>query len=56
VDDHRGKNHFLVAASPHNAIADTHWYRADFGPGFLVKQAQDLGVEYMDEVHFAALR
>ena len=23
-------NHLLVAASPHDAIADTHWYRADF--------------------------
>lgn len=44
------ENHFLVAASPHNAIGDTHWYRADFDQ-FLVEQAQDLGVEYVDEVH-----
>jgi FADH2 O2-dependent halogenase len=43
-------NPFLVAASPHNAIADTHWYRADFDQ-LLVEQAQDLGVEYVDEVH-----
>jgi tetracycline 7-halogenase / FADH2 O2-dependent halogenase len=44
------KNHFLVAASPHNAIADTHWYRADFDQ-LLVEKAQDLGVEYLDDVH-----
>jgi tetracycline 7-halogenase / FADH2 O2-dependent halogenase len=43
------ENHFLVAASPHNAIADTHWYRADFDQ-LLVEQAQQLGVEYVDEV------
>src|ERR1700733_770481 len=44
------KNHFLVAASPHDAIADTHWYRADFDQ-LLVEQAQKLGVEYQDDVH-----
>lgn len=38
----------LVAASPHDAIADTHWYRADFD-SFLVQQAQALGVDYLDE-------
>ena len=37
----------LVAASPHNEISDTHWYRADFDE-FLVKHAQELGVEYFD--------
>ena len=41
-------NHFLVAASPHNAIADTHWYRAGFDH-FLLEQAQHLGVDYRDE-------
>lgn len=41
-------NHFLVAASPHNAIADTHWYRAGFDH-LLVQQAQQLGVDYRDE-------
>jgi FADH2 O2-dependent halogenase len=43
------ENSFLVAASPHNAIADTHWYRADFDQ-LLVEQAQQIGVEYVDEV------
>ncbi|MGB9417624.1 MAG: FAD-dependent oxidoreductase [Acidobacteriaceae bacterium] len=44
------ENHFLVAASPHDAIADTHWYRAEFDQ-LLVQQAQQLGVEYVDEMH-----
>jgi FADH2 O2-dependent halogenase len=38
----------LVAASPHDEIADTHWYRADFD-SFLVEEAQALGVDYLDE-------
>ena len=38
----------LVAASPHDEIADTHWYRPDFDL-FLVEQAQALGVDYFDE-------
>ncbi len=42
-------NQLLVAASPHDGIADTHWYRADFDE-FLVHQAQTLGVDYVDEV------
>ncbi len=41
-------NELLVAASPHDAIADTHWYRPDFDQ-FLVREAQRLGVEYLDE-------
>lgn len=43
------RNHLLVAASPHNAIADTHWFRADFDH-FLVCEAENLGVTYLDEV------
>ena len=38
----------LVAASPHDDISDTHWYRADFDH-FLVREAQKLGVDYLDE-------
>ena len=37
----------LVAASPRDAIADTHWYRPDFDQ-YLVAQAQALGVDYLD--------
>ena len=43
------RNQLLVAASPHNAIADTHWYRADFDH-FLVREAENLGVTYLDEI------
>lgn len=43
------RNQLLVAASPHDGIADTHWYRADFDH-FLVREAQNLGVTYLDEV------
>lgn len=39
----------LVAASPHNRIADTHWYRADFDL-FCLQEAQRSGVEYLDEL------
>jgi FADH2 O2-dependent halogenase len=39
----------LVAASPHNAIADTHWFRADFDQ-FLVQLAIETGVDYFDRI------
>ncbi len=39
----------LVAASPHDEIADTHWYRSDVDE-FLVHEAQRLGVNYVDQV------
>jgi FADH2 O2-dependent halogenase len=42
-------NHLAVAASPHDHIADTHWYRPDFDC-FLVREAQKLGAEYFDGV------
>ncbi len=37
----------LVAASPHDRIADTHWYRPDFDH-FFAQEAQRLGAEYYD--------
>ncbi len=39
----------LVAASPHDDIADTHWYRPDFDAHF-VAEAQRAGVEYLDQI------
>ena len=46
----------LIAASPHDSIADTHWYRADLDE-FLVKRAQELGVDFIDEIDlFSATR
>ncbi len=47
--DPERRKQLLVAASPHNRIGDTHWYRADFD-AFLASEAQRLDVEYVDEV------
>lgn len=44
----------LVAASPNNRLADTHWYRAEFDH-FLVRQAEALGVDYFDETLLTGL-
>jgi FADH2 O2-dependent halogenase len=44
------KDQLLVAASPRNEIADTHWYRADFDH-LLVREAQKLGVVYFDRTN-----
>lgn len=48
-DDHRHRRQLMVAASPHDAIADTHWYRPEFDHA-LVREAERLGVLYLDEV------
>ncbi len=45
----------LVAASPNDEIADTHWYRADFDH-FLVRQAEKMGVEYLDETDLSLIQ
>jgi tetracycline 7-halogenase / FADH2 O2-dependent halogenase len=37
----------LVAASPNDEVADTHWYRPDLDL-FLVKEAEAAGVRYLD--------
>ena len=39
----------LVAASPNDAIADTHWYRPDFDH-WLVREAEREGARYVDEL------
>jgi len=45
-----GRGHqLMVGASPHEEVADTHWYRPDFDL-YLVQQAQALGVTYLDEI------
>ncbi|HVZ22981.1 MAG TPA: tryptophan 7-halogenase [Vicinamibacterales bacterium] len=41
-------NELLVAASPHDEVADTHWLRADVDH-FLVREAIAGGVEYSDD-------
>ncbi len=40
-------NELLVAASPHDEIADTHWYRADFDQAF-ARFAVQHGAELLD--------
>jgi FADH2 O2-dependent halogenase len=45
----------LVAASPHDEVADTHWYRPDFDQA-LVQQAEDAGAIYIDETTIAEVR
>ena len=37
----------LVAASPNDEVADTHWYRPDFDH-FLLREARAAGAEYQD--------
>ena len=41
------ENQLFVEASPHNGIADTHWFRSEFDQ-FLVSQAQALDITYID--------
>jgi tetracycline 7-halogenase / FADH2 O2-dependent halogenase len=43
------EDQLLVAASPHNEISDTHWFRADFDQ-LLMEQAKEAGCAYFDEV------
>ncbi|MEO8427172.1 MAG: hypothetical protein ABI651_08680, partial [Verrucomicrobiota bacterium] len=52
-DDTDRGNQLMVGASPHDEIADTHWYRPDFDH-FLVREAQSIGVEYFDQCRLNA--
>jgi FADH2 O2-dependent halogenase len=45
--DANRSNELLVAASPNDEVADTHWYRSEFDH-FLVRDAVAEGVEYVD--------
>ncbi len=45
----------LVAASPNDEVADTHWYRAAFD-AFLADQARAAGAELLDRTRLDALR
>jgi FADH2 O2-dependent halogenase len=44
----------MVAASPNDRVADTHWYRPDFDLA-LVDAARAAGVEYFDETRIEAV-
>jgi tetracycline 7-halogenase / FADH2 O2-dependent halogenase len=54
-DDRAHARQLLVAASPHDEIGDTHWYRPDVD-AFLVQEAKHAGAEYLDDVALAAIR
>jgi len=47
-------NELLVAASPRDEIADTHWYRPDFDH-FLVREAEAAGARYLDRTTLEGL-
>ena len=49
-----GANRLLVAASPSDELSDTHWLRSDVDH-FLVREAIDLGAEYIDEIALTAI-
>lgn len=48
--DPERRDQLLVAASPRDEIADTHWYRADLD-AHLVNEARETGVEFIDQLH-----
>ncbi len=55
VDDPDHSHQLLVAASPHNGIGDTHWYRPAFDNA-LVKWAVNIGVDYYDKSRITDLQ
>jgi FADH2 O2-dependent halogenase len=52
IDDPNRTSQLLVAASPNDRIADTHWYRPEFDQ-FFADQARMMGIEYLDEAEIA---
>lgn len=48
TDNYEHARQLLVAASPNDEVADTHWYRPDFDLA-LVQDAQAAGAIYLDE-------
>jgi tetracycline 7-halogenase / FADH2 O2-dependent halogenase len=43
------EDQLLVAASPDDEVADTHWYRPEFDH-FLLKEAEEAGSHYVDRI------
>lgn len=52
-NDSQRRCQLLVAASPNDAIADTHWHRPDFDL-FLQQKAVAAGCDYVDETRLEA--
>jgi FADH2 O2-dependent halogenase len=48
ADDPLHARQLMVAASPHDAIGDSHWYRPDFDAN-LVREAESAGAIYLDQ-------
>jgi len=48
ADDETHARQLMVAASPHDEVGDTHWYRPDFDLN-LVREAETAGAIYLDE-------
>jgi FADH2 O2-dependent halogenase len=55
ADDASHARQLLVAASPHDEVADTHWYRPAFD-AFLAGEAVDAGVELLDDTDVRGLQ
>jgi len=49
------RDQLLVAASPRDEVADTHWFRADFDH-FLQREAEREGAVYLDRTNLLACR
>ncbi len=47
-------NELLVAASPHDAVGDTHWFREHFDQ-FIVQEVQSAGIPYFDQTEITTL-
>jgi FADH2 O2-dependent halogenase len=54
-DDACRQRQLMVAASPHDGIADTHWYRPDFDHA-LVREAEREGAIYLDQTELERIR
>ena len=55
ADDRQHARQLLVAASPHDEIGDTHWYRPDFDQA-LAREAAAGGAIYLDETSLERFR
>ena len=55
VDDMQHARQLLVAASPSDDVADTHWYRPDFDLA-LVEHAEAAGAMYIDDTRLDTVR
>lgn len=54
-DDDRHTRQLMVAASPNDDVADTHWYRPDFDR-MLVDEARAAGAMYFDDTTIESAR